>query len=322
MKPRQGIPEGLRRLAELQAGVVTREQVIGHGLSRHVLQRLVDTRTWHPVARGLFATGTESPSWEGLAWGGLLVGGDRARLGPRASGHLHALLPAAPSPIDVLVPAGRVVRVNGPWQFHRETPGVRSTRTIGAPARLTVEDTVLDLCATSAEHEVVSLVTTAVNSRRTTATKLLGQIRTRSRQPRRRVLLDLLEDVAQGAESPIELRYLNDVERPHGLPKGNRQKSRLGLPYCTDVDYEGCQLVVELDGRAGHDGVRRFRDMRRDNRFAFHDWLTLRYGWFDLTYRQCGVAFEVARVLQRRGWTGVATRCPRCINALEEDLVA
>jgi hypothetical protein len=33
------------------------------------------------------------------------------------------------------------------------------------------------------------------------------------------------------------------------------------------------------------------------NRFAFHDWLTLRYGWFDLTYRPCGVAFQVATVL-------------------------
>jgi hypothetical protein len=185
-----------------------------------------------------------------------------------------------------------------------------------------VEDTVLDLCATGPEHEVVSLVTTTVNSRRTTATKLLGQMKTRRRQARRRLLLDLLEDVAQGAESPIELRYLNDVERPHGLPRGTRQQSRLGLAYCADVDYQAWQLVVELDGREGHDGVRRFRDMRRDNRFAFHDWLTLRYGWFDLTYRPCAVAFQVASVLRRRGWTGLATRCPRCVNADEQDLVA
>ncbi len=109
VKPRHGVPEALLRLAALQAGLVTREQVLGHGLSRHVLQRLLDTGAWQPVARGLFVTGTVSPSWDGLAWGGLLLGGDRARLGPQASAYLHELVADAPSPIDVLVPLGRVV---------------------------------------------------------------------------------------------------------------------------------------------------------------------------------------------------------------------
>jgi hypothetical protein len=112
------------------------------------------------------------------------------------------------------------------------------------------------------------------------------------------------------------------VERPHGLPVGDRQQSRLGLPYCSDVGYNEFQLLVELDGRAAHDGVGRFRDMRRDNRFAFADWLTVRYGWYDLTHRPCGVAFQVASVLIRRGWSGLPTRCPQCANAFEDDLVA
>jgi hypothetical protein len=322
VKPRQEISEGLRWLAVLQAGVVSREQALGHGLSRHVLRRLVDTGAWLPVTRGLFATTAAPPSWEGLAWGGLLVGGERARLGPQASGYLHELVPEPPDPIDILVPATRVVRAAGPWQFHRETPGARSPRTVGAPARLTVEDTVLDLCAVGPERDVVSLVTSAVSARRTTAARLLRELRQRSRHSRRRLLRDILGDVAHGAESPIELRYLNDVERPHELPKGDRQQSRLGLPYCSDVGYDAWELLVELDGRAGHDGVGRFRDMRRDNRFAARDWLTLRYGWFDVVNRPCVVAFEVASVLVRRGWTGLPSRCPRCVNALDSDLVA
>ena len=246
VKPRHGVPEALLRLAALQAGLVTREQVLGHGLSRHVLQWLLDTGAWQPVARGLFVTGTVSPSWDGLAWGGLLLGGDRARLGPQASAYLHELVADAPSPIDVLVPLGRVVRIPGPWQFRRETPGIRSPRVVGAPARLTVEDTLLDLCATAQEHHVVSLLTTAVSSRRTTAARILRRMGERNRQPRRRLLRELLGDVAQGAESPIEHRYLNDVERPHGLPVGDRQESRLGVPYCSVVGYNEYQLLVVL----------------------------------------------------------------------------
>ena len=81
-------------------------------------------------------------------------------------------------------------------------------------------------------------------------------------------------------------------------------------------------MLVELDGRAVHDGVSRFGDMRRDNRFAARDWLTLRHGWFDVVNRPCVVAFEVASVLVRRGWTGLPSRCPRCVHALDSDLIA
>jgi len=38
--PRMPVPAALSRLAQLQDGVVTREQVIGIGLSRHALDRL------------------------------------------------------------------------------------------------------------------------------------------------------------------------------------------------------------------------------------------------------------------------------------------
>jgi hypothetical protein len=47
-------------------------------------------------------------------------------------------------------------------------------------------------------------------------------------------------------------------------------------------------VIVELDGRVGHEGVGQFRDMDRDNRHALVDALTLRYGSYDLTARPCG----------------------------------
>lgn len=113
--------------------------------------------------------------------------------------------------------------------------------------------------------EAVGLVTQAVSSHKTTAERLLRALRRRDRHPHRKLLEAMLTDVAEGAESPIELMYLRDVEWSHGLPQGRRQKSRLGLRYCSDVGYDAYQLLVELDGRDAHQGTGRFRDMRRDN---------------------------------------------------------
>ena len=70
--------------------------------------------------------------------------------------------------------------------------------------------------------------------------------------------------------------------------------------------------VVELDGRLGHEGQGRFRDMRRDNAAALEGEQTLRYGWSDVHGEQCRVALQVAAVLSRRGWDGLPDRCPRC----------
>ena len=70
--------------------------------------------------------------------------------------------------------------------------------------------------------------------------------------------------------------------------------------------------MVELDGRIGHDGAGRFRDMRRDNRSVVSGRATLRYGHVDLLIRPCGVAWQVAAVLINRGWAGLPTRCGNC----------
>jgi very-short-patch-repair endonuclease len=119
----------------------------------------------------------------------------------------------------------------------------------------------------------------------------------------------------------LELRYLREVERPHGLPVGNRQRSRLGLPYCTDVGYDEYRLLVELDGRDGHEGVGRFRDMRRDNRFAAGGLTTFRYGFFALVDHPCAVAGQVWAILAERGRPEPFRHCPRCLNTPLAELI-
>ena len=166
----------------------------------------------------------------------------------------------------------------------------------------------------------MALLTTAVQRRKTTPRRLIAAMNERSRYRHRQLVADILGDVAAGAESPLEMRFLHDVERPHGLPRGGRQQSRRGLPYVSDVGYDDYQVLVELDGRKGHEGVGLFRDMKRDNRFALLEWITLRYGWYDVVHRPCVVAFEVGAVLVGRGWDGTPTRCSRCVGVPEIEL--
>lgn len=195
-----------------------------------------------------------------------------------------------------------------------------SRHSISRP-RLSVEWTMLDLTEVRDAGEVVELVTTSVQRRLTTVKRLRQDLDARARHRHRALLNDLLADVGAGAESPIELRYLRDVERPHGLPTGSRQHSRSGLPYMSDVDYEEFGLIVELDGRAGHEGVGRFRDMDRDNRHALVDATTLRFGHYDLASRRCAVAFQVYCALAVRGYVEVFLRCRNCISVSDHDLL-
>lgn len=301
--------------------MLSRAQVVSHGVTPDVLARLVGSGRWHRLATGLVCVVPE-PGWESLAWGGTLLGGPLARLGPEASGYLYGLVPQPPRPVDVLVPHEQPVRVQGPWRFVRELPGVRPGRSPGSPPRLTPECTVLDLANQRAEGRVVGLVTMAVQKGLTTPQRLRSLLESRPRQRHRQLIAGMLAEVAGGVESFLELLYLRTVERPHGLPRGVRQGSHPDLPYERDVDYRPYALIVELDGRIGHEGEGWFRDMGRDNRHALRDEVTLRFGYFHVSSRPCSVAFQVHLALAKRGYLEPFRRCSRCLRASDADLLA
>lgn len=312
MRARQEPDARLLSLAEAQDGVLTLGQAADLGVGPWAVRRLAETQ-WQRLAPGVFYLGLGAPPWRAQAWAGLLVGGPHARLAGEAAAHLHGLLAEPPATVEVLVPFDRQVRDRWPWTFRRERPGVREQRSVGVLSRTTVEDTVLDLVdrATSA-REVQGLVASAVQQRRTTVVRLRRAATGRARLRHRRLVEALLDDVADGAETPLEIAYLHQVERAHGLPRGVRQHRAGHSGAIRDVLYEEFAVVVELDGRLGHDGAGRFRDLDRDNAAAAAGELTLRYGWHDVADRSCAVAAQLGVVLARRGWDDEPRRCHRC----------
>ena len=187
------------------------------------------------------------------------------------------------------------------------------------PPRTRVEDTVLDLInQTARPDDVVALITAACQRRFTTAARL-GHSASRRRRLRWRELVgDVLVDVTDGVQSPLERRYLS-LERAHGLPTGIRNHSEgpRGRHRYRDVDYDEFTTVVELDGNAAHPIEDRELDRIRDNEVAEGARATLRYGWGAVVGAPCATAAQVGRVLASRGWQGGVRPCPRCSGAAD-----
>jgi len=139
----------------------------------------------------------------------------------------------------------------------------------------------------------------------------------------RDLVRDILSDVAEGAQSPLERRdMLND--RAHGIVGGERQVTyRIGTRrQIVDLVYRGNGLrrVVrkELDGRVWHDPTEVvFRDMRKDNAAEVLNESHLRYGWPDLADEPCSVAIQTHAVLALHGWLDALIPCsPGCLVRL------
>ncbi|MGI3782994.1 MAG: type IV toxin-antitoxin system AbiEi family antitoxin domain-containing protein [Janthinobacterium lividum] len=316
MHARQPLPPALLRLAQFQDGVVSTAQAESAGMTRHVIARCLGAGQLGTIVRGVYAVGVAPPSFDGLSWAGCLVGGEGSRIGGLAAARLLGLADEVPDVVTVLLPDGRRAGRDDPrWEFVRGRPGVRLGTGQGSPPRISVEDTVLDLCDRSDKAEVVGWVSAAVQRRLTTPNRLRRRVDDRSRLQHRQLVLSLIDDVELGAESPIEIAYLNDVERAHGLLCGDRQRRPVGSTYVTDVKYDPYALLVELDGKLGHLGKGRFRDMKRDNAHVLLGRPTLRFGHADVLTSPCEVAVQVADMLIRCGWGGLPAPCRRCARS-------
>jgi hypothetical protein len=124
------------------------------------------------------------------------------------------------------------------------------------------------------------LVCVVVKQRRATPTDLRDAALGCAVFPGRTELLDWIDLVEDGCESPIEIDYVLYVERPFGLPRPTCRQRWIELPgrrIRADVAYDMARLLIELDG-IGHsvDDVRR-ADLRRDAELGRLGWRVLRF---------------------------------------------
>ncbi len=250
----------------------------------------------------------EEPTWLSWSWAAILYAGPSSVVGGLAAAHLLGAASNPPKQITVWHGGTSALKRMGDssWgvTFRRANRNGR-----GEPPRTAIDVTLLDVAAETTEDETVAAVTRAFSQGITTPGRLTAVMTSRDRVKRRRLLTQLCDEGAKGVESVLEWRFLQVVVRAHDLPPPTLQKE-LRRGTRSDAVWEDQGVVVELDGRLGHE--QSFRDMARDNRLAMSGLQTLRYGWHDVTERPCEVAWQLHDVLMLRGWTGGRGRCDRC----------
>ncbi|AFA72614.1 hypothetical protein GPOL_c15650 [Gordonia polyisoprenivorans VH2] len=296
-----------------QDGVITRGQVIDCGFSAAFVRRMVRRREWATVFPGVYVDHTGPLTARQRQWSAVLDAF------PAALSHSSAILDgdvAPTQPVHIVVDRQRRVTRRQGVVVHYGSRLDDRVLWHARPPRLRIEEAVLDVVdASSSSARVVACLADAVQARRTTADRLLAALRRRPRIAHRRFVEGVLRDVRDGTCSVLEHGYLTKVERAHGLPAPIRQApTTVGRRGLRDVEYVDFGLVVELDGRLGHDGpVARDRDLERDLDAAVHgDRLTLRLGWGQVYERPCATATKIARALRARGWRGTVAGCPAC----------
>lgn len=316
----------VRELAARQAGVVTRSQALAHGMTDAMLQHRVDAGHWRRLVPGTYATFTGPSFWDARLWAAVLSCGDGAAIshccalvhwGMRLRDHDESV-------IHVAIDTTRRVQAR---------PGVRPHRLSGLagfvhPARnplvVRFEHAVLLHASTESEARAIGIIADACQQRMTTPDRLRSALVTFSRMRMRATLRQVLDDVATGASSYLEVGYLRLVERPHGLPTGSRQRRVVmrDMPCFRDVEYADLATVVELDGRLGHEDFGgRWSDLDRDLSSALTGATTVRLGVGQVFGDPCRTAAGVGCLLRRSGWSAVPHRCgTHCLLTLDGSL--
>ena len=313
------LPETLQRQLNLQHNAITAAQVAAAGIPRRRLRWLLDSGVWQRTSDGLYYAGRGSQPWLSRAWGAILSTGPDAVLGEASAARLHQLLPEDASPIQVIIPsARRAVPREGVIVTRSRTS--RRTQTIKDLPCTTVPETIVDCAATLPGRDLEALIGRAFQRSKCNKEAIGRALAGRRTVAQRRLLTAAAADAAVGAHSLFEMTYLRTVERPHGLPRADRQV-RVGKMFeWADVWYGGLRVIVELDGTAFHENAP-FRDRARDNRNSRSRCVILRFGWAEVLDDPCGVALEVAENLVARGWDAATfTSCGSSCTALRQNL--
>ena len=303
----------LERTREDQHGVLSHAQLHEAGRTHGDIERMLRRKELRRVHPRVYVNHTGPLTWHQRAWAAVLYAQ------PAALCWTSLTEPRKDDggPIHVAIDASRRLRPPEGIVIHRVT-GLAKRQFPDKPPRLRIEDNAL-LMAHEAETEieVVAILADVVGRRGVTARSLARALERFPRVRRRRWIKELLADLAQGTCSVLEHGYLERVERAHGLPRAHRQVPRRtanGHEF-RDVEYLAYGLVVELDGRLGHDSwAAQGRDADRDlDDLALGGKETARLRWKQVYGTSCRTAVRIALILRRRGWDGTPTPCgPDC----------
>jgi hypothetical protein len=286
----------LRDLAARQHGAAARWQLIEAELSEHRIDYRLECGVLTPLFRGVYAVrGLAGPLCREFA--AVLAAGGDSVVSHRAAGARLGLMPPLRAEAPADISTTRDVRIEGAGiRIHRvrELEGnevmQRDGLPVTAPAR-----TILDLAGVCGPRELERVLATALRQRMVEREDLLSLL---ERYPRRRGrgrLRQLLTSDRGPAftRSEAERRFL-DLVRAGGLPRPEANA------VVVDCLWPGRRLIVEVDGRAYHEGDPAFEsDRSRDAALMAAGFRIMRVTWRQIVGEPHAVLVRLAQALVR-----------------------
>lgn len=284
-----------RHLAD-HDGVIARAQAVELGMSRHQIQRRIDSGLWTVEGRGAYLSAehrlTEAARVRVavLAHGGIA---DRS-----AAAWWHGLIDELPSPVTVSVPRSSGVHAEVGFDIEvkrRSFPAEDLTTVRGLP----VTDLPLTVLSAAAElKDGITIMDRALQQHRV---HLIDLRRSLDRNAgsfgmqRARMLLEAAEDPSESVAERMFVKLL----REHGIDGWTQQ-----VPFCDyrlDFAWIEEQIGVEIHGWKFHKDHDRWNsDQRKANQLALMGWLPLAFSFARLTDEPDDCVRELAEAIELR----------------------
>ena len=202
---------------------------------------------------------------------------------------LWGLVPRSAGPVHVTVEVARSGRGSPGVVLHRTQDLFDAVRRIDGLPVTCVERSIVDSWGRPGElgrPAVRAAAIDAIRRRMCSPRDLQWELDRRPQLPARAAFAELVQLLAEGCRSELEIWGCLNVLRGPGMPAFVLQRpvTVAGETFILDAACEESMLAVEMDGAAWHGSrQQRERDIRRDSLVATIGWQTLRFGFARMT---------------------------------------
>jgi hypothetical protein len=293
------------RLADQQGGVISRTQLYAAGWKRWQVESQVRAGRWAVRGRQSVAITTGDLSEHGSWWAAVFEVGSGAAL-DGATALRAAGLKGFEGPIHISTPKSARPRHPRGIVVHE----TRRRRT-GDLARSELPRVRPSIAAIRAALWAVSdkqaslLLAMSVQQGLTTPADLAEALDSIRRHRRRRILTQVVSEIAGGAQSTGEIEFLRLCQE-YGLPEPDRQSRRItpdGIAIL-DVEWTTYDVVVEVEGIHHQEAEQALADAIRQNELTIDRSHVLRIPVLGLRTDPGRFMEQVVRLLRSQGWTG------------------
>jgi len=217
---------------------------------------------------------------------------------------LHLLNSSNPRPtvIDAVAPNGHHDHTPAHIRLHQTGPLPRVIAPHAIPC-VTPQRALFDAWKYAPAPGRTNLLYVGLWSGVCTWHQLYEEVEAAARVPQRRRLMQILDDFAAGATSPLEVRAKRDVFVGPDFAQFERQ-AEIILPTRTvraDMLHRASRVVVELDGERYHSDARSVAaDNERTTELAAAGYLTMRFSWDDVVNRPAWCRKQVLAAVAMR----------------------